>query len=48
MMCPAQWDAYILRRLDEIDRWRAQMEAKYRRAARYPWLTVGPDPPKPY
>ena len=25
----------------------AQLEAKYRRAARYPWLAVVPDPPLP-
>jgi hypothetical protein len=46
-MSPAQWDAYILGRCEEILRWRAQMEAKYRRAARYPWLPVEPDPPEP-
>jgi hypothetical protein len=46
-MSRAQWDAYILGRYEEILRWRAQMEAKYRRAARYPWLSVEPDPPEP-
>ncbi len=25
-----------------------QMERKYARGARYPWLYVGPDPPDPY
>jgi hypothetical protein len=27
--------------------WHTQMAEKYRRAARYPWLPVEPDPPKP-
>jgi hypothetical protein len=27
--------------------WLFAMSAKYERAARYPWLPVGPDPPKP-
>jgi hypothetical protein len=46
-MSRAQWDAYILGRYEEILRWRAHMEAKYRHAARYPWLPVEPDPPEP-
>jgi hypothetical protein len=31
----------------ERDRWHAEMWAEYRRAARYPWLSVEPDPPRP-
>jgi hypothetical protein len=31
----------------ERDLWHAAMWAKYRRAARYPWLSVEPDPPRP-
>jgi hypothetical protein len=27
--------------------WRSRMADKYYRAARYPWLPVGPDPPPP-
>jgi hypothetical protein len=27
--------------------WHARIKEKYRRAARYPWLPVEPDPPKP-
>jgi hypothetical protein len=46
-MSPQQFEAYIGRRFQEILRWRARMEAKYRRAARYPWLPVAPDPPLP-
>jgi hypothetical protein len=29
------------------DRWHADLVSKYRRAARYPWLSVEPDPPMP-
>jgi hypothetical protein len=29
-----------------VDRY-AQLRAKYERAARYPWLSVAPDPPEP-
>jgi hypothetical protein len=29
------------------DQWHADMMYKYRRAARYPWLPVAPDPPEP-
>lgn len=46
-MSRPQWDAYILARYEKILRWRAQMEAKYRQAARYPGLLVGPDPLEP-
>jgi hypothetical protein len=31
----------------EEGNWRMEMGRKYRRAARYPWLPVGPDPPRP-
>jgi hypothetical protein len=31
----AKWDYWV------------EMEHKYRRAARYPWLPVAPDPPEP-
>jgi hypothetical protein len=31
----------------ERDRWHAALAAKYLRAARYPWLSVEPDPPEP-
>ena len=31
----------------EIVHWHDAMSAKYERAARYPWLTVAPDPPEP-
>jgi hypothetical protein len=51
----ASWVAQVLRR-DEApevarlqrraDRWGALME-EHRRAARYPWLPVAPDPPAP-
>jgi hypothetical protein len=27
--------------------WHGEMQAKYERAARYPWLPVSPDPPEP-
>lgn len=27
--------------------WHESMRRKYERAARYPWLPVGPDPPEP-
>ncbi len=33
--------------LSECERWAKDMEKKYRRAARYPWLSVEPDPPAP-
>jgi peptidoglycan/LPS O-acetylase OafA/YrhL len=46
-MSPAEWEAYMDRRYQEILRWRQHMQAKYRRAARYPWLSVPPDPPEP-
>ena len=29
------------------DEWHAEMVNKYRRAARYPWLPMVPDPPEP-
>jgi hypothetical protein len=32
-----------MRRLE----WHEPMRLKYERAARYPWLPVGPDPPEP-
>lgn len=31
----------------ECDKWASEMEKKYRRAARYPWLSVEPDTPPP-
>jgi len=31
----------------DINRWNEAMAAKYRRAARRPWLPVPPDPPHP-
>ncbi len=31
----------------ECDKWAREMEKKYRRAARYPWLSVEPDTPPP-
>ncbi len=30
-----------------VARWHETLAAKYRRAARYPWLPVDPDPPGP-
>lgn len=33
--------------LSARERWDAEMAEKYRRAARYPWLPVAPDPPYP-
>jgi hypothetical protein len=35
------------RKLVETIKWRLKMGRKYRRAARYPWLPVEPDPPEP-
>jgi hypothetical protein len=29
------------------NRWHAALEAKYLRAAQYPWLSIEPDPPEP-
>jgi hypothetical protein len=34
-------------RIMPLIRHRSAMEAKYSRAARYPWLPVAPDPPEP-
>jgi hypothetical protein len=34
------WNAHVAE-------WRVEMTRKYRRAARYPWLPVAPDPPMP-
>jgi hypothetical protein len=36
-------DDPIMRRLE----WHESMRLKYERAARYPWLSVDPDPPPP-
>jgi hypothetical protein len=38
---------YVEQKELAIERWRSAMEAKYQRAARYPWLSVEPDPPEP-
>jgi hypothetical protein len=37
------WDLWK----QEMEDHNAAMAAKYRRAARYPWLPVAPDPPEP-
>jgi hypothetical protein len=46
-MNPEDWDRYIEQKELAIEHWRSAMEVKYRRAARYPWLSVEPDPPDP-
>jgi hypothetical protein len=33
--------------LTDRERWEDEMAARYRRAARYPWLPVAPDSPQP-
>ena len=34
-------------RAAKLDLWNSQLADKYFRAARYPWLSVEPDPPEP-
>jgi hypothetical protein len=40
-----QWAAFALEAKDRD--WDPRLLEKYRRAARYPWLLVEPDPPEP-
>ena len=41
-------DTYALTKPNpSLATYHARMVAKYRHAARYPWLPVGPDPPEP-
>ena len=42
----AEWRTYAACEA-EIGAWHARLKKKYRRAARYPWLAIEPDPPKP-
>jgi hypothetical protein len=46
-MNPDEWIRYVDEHEATIERWRKAMEAKYERAAHYPWLPVGSDPPEP-
>ena len=40
-------DPHVPPRQQRICTWNYQLAQKYRRAARYPWLPVEPDPPEP-
>jgi hypothetical protein len=46
---PAMWSGPSWRWDRDAPRWTwaSSLEKKYRRAARFPWLPVGPDPPPP-
>jgi hypothetical protein len=44
---PSVTDAEARRRFHARITWHEVMNAKYERAARYPWLPVEPDPPEP-
>ncbi len=38
----------VRRLLDGYEKYHRDMEQKWRRAARYPWLPVEPNPPRPW